>query len=68
VQVLVSCRRCKRVLLMDQGMEVCDLVRLRDHVAACCCDDRSEVLRDENLLQHVRVVVVETEQVANRAG
>jgi len=68
VQVLVSCRRCKRVVLMDQGMEVCDLVRLRDHVAACRRDDASDVLRDDNLLRHVRVVIVEAEQARSRAG
>jgi len=68
VQVLVSCRRCKRVVLMDQGIEVCDLVRLRDHVAACYREDPSDVMRDENLLRHVRVVIVETAQARSRAG
>ena len=67
VQVLVSCRHCKRMVLMEQGMDLADLVRLREHLAACRPDDRSNVLRDENLLRHVRVVVVETERGTSRA-
>ena len=53
---------------MDQGIEVYDLVRLRDHVAACYRDDPSDLMRDENLLRHVRVAIVETEQARSRAG
>jgi len=68
VQVLVSCRHCKRVVLMEQGMDLADLVRLREHLAACRPDDPSDVLRDENLLRHVRVVVVETEQGTSPPG
>jgi len=68
VQVLVSCRHCKRMVLMEQGMDLADLVRLREHLATCRPDDPSDALRDESLLRHVRVVVVETEQGTSRAG
>ena len=58
MQALVSCRHCKRGVLMTRATERRDLLRLRDHLADCRPDDPSEALDDADVLRLFRVVPI----------
>lgn len=65
MQALVSCRHCKRAVLMAPGRERRDVMRLRDHLAECRPDDPAEALDDADVVEHFRFVLIEA--LADRA-
>jgi len=66
MELLVSCSRCKRALLLVRGIGRTELARLQDHLAECSPDDGFPLVRVEDALRAFRVVAIDTEDRAER--
>ena len=63
---MLSCRHCKRAVLIGERITLTDVVELVRHLATCAPDDPFDSTLVEDSLRHFRRVAIEGEEGPNR--
>ena len=63
---MLSCRHCKRAVLIGERITLTDVVELVRHLATCAPDDPFDSTLVEDSLRHFRRVAIESEEGPNR--
>jgi len=59
---MLSCRHCKRAVLIGERITPADVVELVHHLAGCTPDEPFDSILAEDSLRHFRRVAIESEE------